>query len=218
MSAFDSSLLATLKKSGNIAVLVLEDASRAVPLAEALLEGGVNAIELTLRTPAALEALRTVAREVPDMIVGAGTVLTTEQVQQASDAGAAFAVAPGLNPRVVRAAGEIGLSFAPGIMTPSDIEQAVELGCRLLKFFPAEPMGGIKTLTSMAAPYRHLELQYMPLGGLNPEVTAEYLKSNLVAACGGSWIATSALIAAGDWNRIRDNARRATEITAAARG
>ncbi len=218
MPAFDPALVATLRQSGNIAVLVLEDAAKAVPLARALLDGGVRAIELTLRTPAALEALRTVTREVPEMIVGAGTVLTPEQVAQAADAGVAFAVAEGLNPRVVRAAAERGLNFAPGVMTPSEIEQAVELDCRLLKFFPAGPLGGIQTLTTLAAPYRHLDLQFIPLGGLKPETTADYLKSRLVTACGGSWIATAELIAAADWDRIRANARRASDIAAAARG
>jgi 2-dehydro-3-deoxyphosphogluconate aldolase/(4S)-4-hydroxy-2-oxoglutarate aldolase len=217
MSAFDPTLAATIQRAGNIAVLVLDDVAKAVPLANALLDGGVQVLELTLRTPAALEALCAVAREVPEMIVGAGTVLTPEQLAQAADAGAAFAVAPGLNPRVVRAAAERGLSFAPGVMTPSEIEQAVELGCTLLKFFPAGALGGLKTLTTMAAPYQHLGLRYIPLGGLTPETTADYLKSKLVAACGGSWIATSDLIAAGDWSRIRDNARRATEIAASAR-
>lgn len=218
MPAFDPTLAATIQRSGNIAVLVLEDAGKAVPLANALLDGGVQVLELTLRTPAALDALRMVAREVPEMVVGAGTVLTPEQLAQAADAGAAFAVAPGLNPRVVKAAAERGLSFAPGVMTPSEIEQAVELGCTLLKFFPAGVLGGLKGLTTMAAPYQHLGLRYIPLGGLTPETTADYLKSKLVAACGGSWIATADLIAAGDWDRIRDNARRATQIAAAARG
>lgn len=218
MPAFDPTLAASIQRAGNIAVLVLEDAAKAVPLANALLDGGVQVLELTLRTPAALDALRAVAREVPEMIVGAGTVLSPEQLAQAADAGAAFAVAPGLNPRIVRAAAERGLSFAPGIMTPSEIEQAVELGCTLLKFFPAGALGGLKTLTTMAAPYQHLGLRYIPLGGLTPETTADYLKSKLVSACGGSWIATSELIAASDWTRIRDNARRATEIAAACRG
>lgn len=218
MPAFDPTLAATIQRAGNIAVLVLEDAAKAVPLANALLDGGVQVLELTLRTPAALDALRTIVREVPEMVVGAGTVLTPEQLAQAADAGAAFAVAPGLNPRVVRAAAERGLNFAPGVMTPSEIEQAVELDCKLLKFFPAGAIGGLKTLTTMAAPYKHLGLRYIPLGGLTPETTAEYLKSNLIAACGGSWIATAEAIAAADWSRIRDNARRATEIAAAARG
>jgi len=218
MSAFDPALAARIRQHANIAVLVLEDAAKAVPLARALYDGGVRVLELTLRTPAALEALRIVVREVPDMITGAGTVLTPEQLEQAADAGAAFAVAPGLNPRVVRAAAARGFSFAPGVMTPSEIEQALELECRVLKFFPAGALGGLKTLTTMAAPYRHLNLDFIPLGGLNPETTADYLKNPLIAACGGSWIATAKQIAAADWDGIRANASLACRIAAEARG
>jgi len=218
MPTFDPKLQETIQKSGNIAVLILDDAKKAVPLARALLEGGVNVMELTLRTPAALEALRTVTREVPEMIVGAGTVLSPDQVRQAQDAGAAFAVAPGLNPRVVTVAVECGLSFAPGVMTPSEIEQTIELDCRLLKFFPAGALGGLKTLTTLTAPYNHLNLRYIPLGGLTPETTGEYLKNKIVAACGGSWIATAELIKNEDWGAIRKNAQMASEIAKTARG
>ena len=218
MPAFDVKLQGMIEKSGNVAVLVLEDARKAAPLARALLEGGVKVLELTLRTPAALEALATVAREVPEIVVGAGTVLSPDQVRQAQDAGAAFAVAPGLNPRVVKAAAECGLSFAPGVMTPSEIEQAIELDCKLLKFFPAGALGGLKTLTTLTAPYHHLNLRYIPLGGLTPETTGDYLKNKIVAACGGSWIATAELIKNEDWNAIRENAKKATEIAKAIRG
>lgn len=216
--AFDPALASRIQAAANVAVLVLEDAAAAVPLAEALLAGGVTVMELTLRTPAALKALSAVASAVPAMTVGAGTVLTPEQVRQARDAGAAFAVAPGLNPAVVRAAAEIGLSFAPGIMTPSEIERSIELGCRLLKFFPAESVGGLAMLKNMAAPYQHLGLRYIPLGGLKPENTGAYLRSPLVAACGGSWICSKEQIAARDWKAIRANAEQATRLAREARG
>ncbi len=218
MAVFDAALRTTIRTAGNIAVLVLDDPAKAVPLGRALHDGGVRVVELTLRTAAALDALRRMASELPGLVVGAGTVLTPRQVDEVAASGAAFAVAPGLNPRVVKAARDRGLSFAPGVMTPSEIEQAVELDCDLLKFFPAGVMGGLKGLNVLAAPYRHLGLTYIPLGGLTPETTGEYLKSPLVAACGGSWIATAELIGAADWGRIRENARVAATIAAAARG
>jgi len=218
MSTFNNSLSEKIQKFGNIAVLILEDASKAAPLAHALYDGGVRVLELTLRTPTALDALKAVVKEIPELIVGAGTVLTPDQVKQAQDAGAAFAVAPGFNPRVVQAAKTAGLSFAPGIMTPSEIEAAVELECKLLKFFPAGALGGLKTLVTLTAPYNHLGLRYIPLGGLTPETTAEYLKNANVAACGGSWIATAELIRNADWDAIRKNAQIATGIAKEIRG
>ena len=217
MNVFDQTLAKKISDCGNIAVVVIEDADKAVKLAETLLEGGVNVMELTLRTPAALEALKKVAAAVPEMIVGAGTVLTTEQLKQSHDAGAAFAVAPGFNSRIVAAATDMKFSFAPGVMTPSEIEGAVEMGCRLLKFFPAGAMGGFKGIKTLVAPYHHLGLKYIPLGGLTPETTAEYLSSPIIAACGGSWIAPGKLINASDWGAIRENAAIATKIAKTAR-
>jgi len=212
MPTFDTSLSEKIQRHGNVAVLVLEDSAKAAPLAHALYDGGIRVLELTLRTPAALAALRAVVKEVPDLIVGAGTVLSPDQIKHVQDTGAAFAVAPGFNPRVVQAAKDAKLSFAPGIMTPSEIECAIEMECHLLKFFPASPLGGWKMLLAMSAPYNHLGLRYIPLGGLTPEATAEYLKMPIVAACGGSWIATAELIRNADWDAIRTNAQRATDI------
>ncbi len=142
-----------LHRAGVIAVLVIDDADDAVPLARALITGGVDCIELTLRTPIAIDAMKRIRVEVPEMFVGAGTVLTPEQVNEVKAAGAAFGVAPGMNPRVVAEARRIGLPFAPGICTPTDIELALEQDCRLLKFFPSEPSGGLAYLRSIAAPY-----------------------------------------------------------------
>ncbi|MGI5869826.1 MAG: bifunctional 4-hydroxy-2-oxoglutarate aldolase/2-dehydro-3-deoxy-phosphogluconate aldolase [Kiritimatiellia bacterium] len=217
MNVFNPALEQKIAASGNIAVVVIDDAKNAVSLARALLAGGVDVMELTLRTPAALDAIRAVVGEVEGMQVGAGTVLTPTQLRQAADAGAAFAVAPGFNPRVVAAARDIGLSFAPGVMTPSEIEGALELGCRLLKYFPAGVVGGLAGLKSLAAPYAHLGIRFIPLGGLTPETTGDYFASPLVAACGGSWIAPARQIAAADWDGIRDNAARATAIMKTAR-
>lgn len=218
MSVFNEELAAKVAECGNIAVVVLDDPTKALALADALLEGGVKVMELTLRTPAALEAIAEVAAKRPEMIVGAGTVLTIEQLEAAKDAGAAFAVAPGFNPRIVSAAKDMGFSFAPGVMTPSEIEGAVELGCKLLKFFPAGAIGGLKAIKTLVAPYNHLGLKYIPLGGLNPETTEEYLASPLIAACGGSWIAPGKLINADDWATIKANAALATELVKKIRG
>jgi 2-dehydro-3-deoxyphosphogluconate aldolase/(4S)-4-hydroxy-2-oxoglutarate aldolase len=209
---FDDRLAAQVQQSGVVAVLVVDRAEDAVPLAQALIEGGVNVMELTLRTDAALDALRAIRAAVPDMLAGIGTVLTPDQVKQCRDAGAAFAVSPGLNPRVVQTALDIGLSFAPGIATPSDVERALEFGCRLLKFFPAEAMGGLDYLKNMSAPYQHLGVKFVPLGGLNPANVGAYLSSPLVAAIGGSWLATRQLVADKAWTTVKANAHQAIGI------
>jgi 2-dehydro-3-deoxyphosphogluconate aldolase / (4S)-4-hydroxy-2-oxoglutarate aldolase len=198
-----------------IAVLIVDDLADAVPLAETLLEGGITAMELTLRTPVALDALQAIREKVPEMVAGVGTVLTREQVRQVKSAGAAFAVAPGMNPNVLDEAAKQGLPFAPGVATPSDIEAALEFGCRIMKFFPAVPSGGLDYLKSMAAPYLHLGLQFIPLGGLNEDNVQDWLESPLVCAVGGSWIAPRKLIQEKNRAEIR---RRAEAATAIAKG
>jgi 2-dehydro-3-deoxyphosphogluconate aldolase/(4S)-4-hydroxy-2-oxoglutarate aldolase len=211
---FDEALSETIGLNPVIAVLVVDDASSAVPLAKALLDGGIKVIELTLRTPAALDAAGQIRVSVPDVIVGLGTVLTPQQVADGKAAGAAFAVAPGLNQTVLNAARDHGLSFAPGVMTPSDIELALEHGCRLMKFFPAETSGGLRHLRSMAGPYKHMNIRFIPLGGLNADNMSDYLGDPLVHAIGGSWIAPRDLIQAQDWQAISE--RAATAVAAAA--
>ncbi len=215
--AMSQEIINKISSAGVIAVLVVDVLHQAVPLAKALLRGGVDTIELTLRTPVALEAARAIISEVPEISVGIGTVLTVEQVKAASEIGAAFAVAPGYNPRVVTAAQENGLSFAPGIVTPSDIELAVEQGCRILKYFPAETSGGLKHLSGMAAPYLHLGLKFIPLGGLNKSNAGQYISSPLICAIGGSWIASRQLIDAGEWDVITENAKEIRKIIAESR-
>ena len=208
---FPENLLARIKETGVVAVLTIDEATDAVPLARALLAGGVDCIELTLRTPAAIAALQGIKSEVPQMMAGVGTVLTTSQVAEVAAAGAAFGVAPGMNPRVVLAAQQAGLPFAPGVLTPSDIEQALEQDCRLLKFFPAEPAGGLPYLKNMAAPYAHLNLRFIPLGGLDERNVEPYLADPLIAAVGGSWIAPRELIRQRQWQKIAENARHSAE-------
>jgi 2-dehydro-3-deoxyphosphogluconate aldolase/(4S)-4-hydroxy-2-oxoglutarate aldolase len=201
-----------IKEAGVIAVLIIDDAQQAVPLAKSLLAGGITAMELTLRTPAALDALKAIVREVPQMLAGIGTILTTSQVDAAADAGAAFGVAPGCNPRIIAHAQKRGLPFGPGIATPSDIEIALENGCTLLKYFPAETLGGLKHLKNMAAPYQHLKVEYIPLGGVSTANAETYLKDPLIAAIGGSWLAPREAIKNGDWALIEKNAREAAEL------
>lgn len=217
MTDKERDVFSRLEGSGIIAVLIIEKVEHAVPVAEALLAGGVDAMELTLRTPAAIGALREIRAKVPQMLAGIGTILTTDQVQQVVDTGGAFGVAPGMNPRVVEAAIAAGLPFAPGICTPSDIERALEYDRRLLKFFPAEPSGGLKYLDAIAAPYQHLGVKYVPLGGVNEANCAAWFASRHVGAIGGSWLASKEMIASGDWVGIAAAARRVVEIRKAAK-
>ena len=210
--AFDPSLAHRVETCGIVAVLVVDRVDDAVPLAKALLAGGVDVMELTLRTPAAIDALKAIRAAVPEMLAGVGTILTTDQVKQVVEAGAAFGVAPGLNPRILAAARAIGLSFAPGILTPSDVEIAVEHGCKILKLFPAEPSGGLAYLKAMAAPYAHLGLKFIPLGGLNAKNMASYLADPNIAALGGSWLAPRDLIKSGEWDKITALAAEAAQI------
>jgi 2-dehydro-3-deoxyphosphogluconate aldolase/(4S)-4-hydroxy-2-oxoglutarate aldolase len=209
-------VLQRLGASRVIAVLTLPDPAHAEPIAHALAAGGVTAVELTLRTATALESLRRMRAARPELLVGAGTVLTPAQVDQAQRAGACYGVAPGLNPRVLQAARDSDFPFAPGVATPSDIEAALEWNCRTMKFFPAEPMGGLPYLRSAAAPYRHLGVRFIPLGGVTEETLAAYLKEPLVAAVGGSWLVPESVLASGDWADVEQRARRATAIAAAA--
>jgi 2-dehydro-3-deoxyphosphogluconate aldolase/(4S)-4-hydroxy-2-oxoglutarate aldolase len=201
-------------KNPVVAVLVIDDPEAAVSLARTLLEGGISAMELTLRTPAALDALRRIRTQVPEMTAGVGTVLTREQVRGVKAAGAAFGVAPGLNRNVMDEAEKQDLPFAPGIVTPSDIEAALEHGCRVMKFFPAEPSGGLAYLESMAAPYLHLGPRFIPLGGLNEANLSSWLASPLVCSVGGSWIAPRKLIQEKNWPEIRKRAEAAAAIAA----
>ncbi len=214
----EAETFARLKGCGVIAVLVIDREEDGPALAEALLAGGVTGMELTLRTPAALGALRGIRQAVPEMLAGIGTILTPDQVRQALDAGGAFGVSPGVNPRVLEAALGAGLPFAPGICTPSDIERALEFDRRLLKFFPAEASGGLKYLQNIAAPYNHLGLGYLPLGGLTLGNMASYLTDPLVAGIGGSWLAPRDVIRNRDWSAITAAARAATEARQALAG
>jgi 2-dehydro-3-deoxyphosphogluconate aldolase/(4S)-4-hydroxy-2-oxoglutarate aldolase len=193
-----------------IATVTIENTKSAKPLAEALLAGGIRCIEITLRTPAALESMQIVSQAFPEMQVMAGTVITSEQVKAVQDAGAVCAVAPGMNHKVIEAALDANLPFAPGIATPSEIETALEYDCDIMKLFPAEPLGGLSYLKTMQTPYAHLGIQFIPLGGLNAENAEAYLQEAFILAVGGSWIAKTDAIKAGDWAGIT---ARAAAIT-----
>jgi 2-dehydro-3-deoxyphosphogluconate aldolase/(4S)-4-hydroxy-2-oxoglutarate aldolase len=201
-----------IEKAKIIAVLTIDNADHAVPLARTLLDGGVGAMELTLRTPQAMECLIRIVNEVPEMLAGVGTVIRSDQAFEAKKNGAAFAVSPGTNRRVLEAAREAGLFFAPGIVTPSDIEAALEYDCRLMKFFPAETSGGLPHLRSMAVPYSHLGVKFIPLGGINETNLKTWLADPLIAAVGGSWIAKPEEIRQADWETIRRRAQVAAGL------
>ena len=192
-----------------IPVVAIHDAKDADPLADALIAGGLPSAEITFRTEAAEAAIKAMARR-GDITVGAGTVLTVEQAQKAIGAGAGFVVAPGLNPKVVRFCLDNNIPVTPGVATPTDIETAMNLGLEILKFFPAEAFGGLKTLKAMSAPYQ--AVKFIPTGGLNAQNVVDYLKFPKVAAVGGSWIVKSDAIAGGEFDKITQLTREAVEI------
>jgi len=204
-------MLEELLKRPIIPVIVIEDANDAEPLAEALLEGGMDVAEVTFRTDAAAEAIERIAKRFPEMLLGAGTVLTVEQANRAMAAGATFGVAPGLNPHIVEHYREADELFIPGVMTPSDIEQGLAYDCGLLKFFPAGAAGGVKMLQALAGPYTGSGVKFCPTGGINLDNMMDYLSLPIVATIGGSWIATKQQIADKDWAAITRQAREALE-------
>jgi len=195
-------VLINLKKLGIVPVVKLDNAKDAAPLAKALCEGGLPCAEVTFRTDAAEEAIRIMASNYPDMLVGAGTVLTTEQVDRAVNAGATFIVSPGLNPKIVKYCLEKGIPIVPGCANPSDIEQAIELGLDVVKFFPAEAAGGLNMIKAMSAPY--VNMKFMPTGGINEKNLNTYLDFPKIIACGGSWMVNDAMIKAGEFDQIKN--------------
>lgn len=204
------SLDAILDAATVIPVLTVDEAADAAPLARALAAGGLKVVELTLRTQAALEAMRAMQDAAPELIVGMGTIRTGEDARRAAEAGAAFLVSPGLTPRLAAQMLETGLPCLPGVATAGEAMQAREQGFEALKFFPAEPAGGIAYLKALAGPLP--DIRFCPTGSISRERAPDYLALKSVACVGGSWIATPALIAAGDWDAITANARAAAEM------
>jgi len=182
--------------------VVIDQADLALPLAETLLAAGLNVIEITFRTAAAEEAIRSIAKRLPEMQVGAGTLLTVEQVNRANDAGATFGVAPGLSDAVVRAGQARGMAMIPGVATATEISLGLELGCKLLKFFPADACGGVKTLKALGGAFGHTGVRFMPTGGIDAKNLRDYLALPIVAAVGGSWMVEKSLIATKNWKQI----------------
>ncbi len=185
---------------GVIPVIAIDDADKAVPLAKALVEGGLPAAEVTFRTAAGEEAIRRIAAEVPDMLVGAGTVLTKEQADRAIAAGSQFIVSPGFNPEVTRYVLDKGALMMPGTATPGEMEQAMSMGLDVVKFFPAEQNGGVAKLKALAGPYT--SLRWMPTGGVNTKNLMDYLSFNKIIACGGTWMVKKDLIEGEKWDEI----------------
>ena len=201
------SVLEEIGKIGIVPVIKIDDAEKAVPLAQALQAGGIPCIEITFRTAEGEKAIQHIARAMPEMLAGAGTVLTTDQVDRAINAGAKFIVSPGFNPKVVAYCTKKGIPITPGCANPSDIEQALEFGLQTVKFFPAEQAGGIEYIKAIAAPYPNV--QFIPTGGINAGNIGKYLSFEKVIACGGSWMAGANLINAGEFDKITALSREA---------
>ena len=210
------SIFEQFSKIGIIPVVVLDDAKDAEPLARALCEGGLPCAEVTFRTAAAAESIRIMSEKFPEMLVGAGTVLTTAQVDEAIACGAKFIVSPGLNPTVVQYCLDKGIPVTPGTQTPSDMEKAIELGLDVVKFFPAEPAGGLSMIKAVAAPY--VGLRFMPTGGISAKNVRDYLAYDRLIACGGSWMVKGDLVKAGKFDEIKARVSEAAAIVREVRG
>ena len=215
-ATFEATLLAATA-FGVIPVVEVDGVADADALAETLLEAGLGVVEVTFRTPAAAEVIARIAERYPDMVVGAGTVIGEQDLRRAAQAGARFALAPGLSPRLLDRAAEMGLPYVPGAMTPSDLQAGIERGVRIFKFFPAMPAGGIAFLRSITAPFGLHALRFIPTGGVSPGNLADWLGEPCVAAVGGTWIASRSMIRGGDWAGIRRAAQEALRAARAAR-
>ena len=207
-----------LKKAGVVPVIVIEDEAKAVPLARALVKGGLPVLEVTFRTQAAAGAIAKIKAEVPEAAVGAGTLLTPEQVRAAVTAGAAFGVAPGFDPVVMAAAKECGLPMVPGIATASELSQALTAGAPMVKFFPAEAAGGVKMIKNLLGAFRFTGVKFMPTGGVNLSNVGDYLAVPEIVACGGTWIVPKDALAAGDYAAIEKLAADASALVKKIRG
>ncbi|MBQ3278083.1 MAG: bifunctional 4-hydroxy-2-oxoglutarate aldolase/2-dehydro-3-deoxy-phosphogluconate aldolase [Clostridia bacterium] len=209
-------MMKKLGKLGIVPVVVLNSADDALPLAEALVKGGLPCAEVTFRTAAAEESIRKMAKAFPEMIIGAGTVLTCEQADRAIDAGAKFIVSPGFNPKVTEYVLKKGVPMTPGICTPTEIEAALQFDLDVLKFFPAEPSGGLKMIKALAAPY--VGVNFMPTGGISAVNVREYLAYDRIVACGGSWMVSGRLVKEGKFGEIETLVREAADIVKEIRG
>ena len=201
---------------GVVPVVVLEDAEQAVPTAKALLKGGITAMEITFRTAAAKASIAKVAKEVPEMIVGAGTVVNVEQLHDAVEAGAKFIVSPGTDPEIIAEARRMDVAMMPGVVTPSEIMVGLKLGIEVFKFFPAETFGGLKAIKALSGPFP--QIRFLPTGGVNQQNAAEYFKNPKIVAVGGSWMVTKDMVVAGDFEGIAEKSAAATALFKEIRG
>ena len=211
-----SEMLKKIEDFGVVPVVVLNDAKDAAPLAKALCEGGLPCAEVTFRTEAAEESIRTMATEFPEMVIGAGTVLTIDQVDRAVAAGAKFIVSPGFDPEIVDYCISKGIAIVPGCITPSEVTQAVKRGLEVVKFFPAEQFGGVATIKALAAPFT--SVRFMPTGGISAKNLADYLGFKKIIACGGSWMVKGDMVAAGEFDKIKEMTAEAVELVKNIRG
>ena len=211
-------IVETLKSAGIIPVIVIEKEEQAVPLAKALVKGGLPVLEVTFRTKAAAGAIAAIKREVPEAIVGAGTILTVEQLRAAKEAGAVFGVAPGFDPVIMAAAKAEQIPFCPGISTASELSQALTAGAPMVKFFPAEAAGGVKMIKNLLGAFRFTGVKFMPTGGVNLSNVGDYLAVPEIVACGGTWIVPKDALAAGDYDAIEKLAADASALVKKIRG
>ena len=207
-------LFETMRGRAVIPVIGIDDVGSSIPMADALIAGGLPVAEITFRTAAAGEVIATLKRERPELILGAGTILTIENLRLAKEHGAQFGVAPGLNPEIVKEAQKLDLPFIPGVATPSEIETAIGLGRKMLKFFPSEASGGVAMVKALSAPYAHVGVQFMPTGGISINNLEKYLSEPSIAMVGGTWVAKKDTIAAKNWDEIRENCRQASDLVA----
>lgn len=211
-----STMAEQFSKMAVVPVVVLNDAKDALPLAQALVEGGLPCAEVTFRTDAAEESIRLMAEKYPEMLVGAGTVLTIDQVNRAVGAGAKFIVSPGFDPEIVDYCIEKNIPIFPGCITPSEIAQAVKRGLKVVKFFPAEQFGGVATIKALAAPYTMVK--FMPTGGVSTKNLKDYLSCDKILCCGGSWMVKGDMIKAGEFEKIKEMTKEAVELAKSIRG
>ena len=198
-------IIELLEKLRVIPVISIEDPDKALPLADALIEGGLPMAEVTFRTEAAGKVMSIMAKERPELNISAGTILTIDQMKKAQDIGVRFGVAPGFNPKLVEESLKLNFPFMPGVLTPSEVTMAIDYGLVILKYFPAETAGGIKLLKSIIAPFAHLGIKYSPTGGIGKDTYLDYLEIPQVVSIGGSWVASKDDIREGNWEKIKSN-------------
>ncbi|MBN1995987.1 bifunctional 4-hydroxy-2-oxoglutarate aldolase/2-dehydro-3-deoxy-phosphogluconate aldolase [candidate division KSB1 bacterium] len=207
-----SSFFSKLRQYKVVPVIAIEDKNHALKLADALIAGGLPVAEITFRTDAAADVMRIIKKERPEILLGAGTIITPDQLDKAIDCGAVFGVAPGFNAQIAIRALDKKFPFAPGVMTPTDVEAALAMDMKVLKFFPAEAAGGISFLKSISAPYKHTGLRFIPTGGVNQDNLADYLAIDTVLAVGGTWVAKKDLIQQEKWTVITKNCQEIVQV------